>query len=357
MERFEIAYASKGASGPWLVPQALPDTQPPGVESFRDNETATRLRYTYTALPEGLVARAIVRLHEFIEVVKGRRQQWASGAVLVRGDARALLRTEPQDRQITLTVVGPLKDCQQLAGLCQAEMREIHAEIPGLDPLEETRVSGLWVATATLEADERNGQATGVSAGARGTIEVDPKGAMDAFSERLGRSDDVWKPSVFITYSKLNVPQRKRLESELKILKNEGLLRAQWNDRMIDPGDTWDATIMGELENADVVVILASTAALSTDYITDTEIPKALELHKAGKTVVVPVIVEACRWDRTPLGTLGALPDKGKPLNRWNPLSDGWNSVANGLATVFKKLMDKHQDAGDPADAGPKPAA
>ena len=344
MARFEIAYtprASDEAGGLWLVPQALPDKQPEGVRTFRDATDATRLRYSYQALPEGLVARAIVRLHAFIEEVNGSKQQWASGVILSREGARALIRTEAQDRQVMVTVTGPGKARQQLAGLCQAEMRGIHAEIRGLDPDEETQVQGTWVATATLEADEQKNQKTGIAIKEQGTVMVDPAEPNNAYSEKLARRDEVWKPTVFISYSKSNVNQRKRLELELKILKNEGLLASLWHDRMIDPGDLWDDAIQRELTEADVVVILASSAALATDYITRHEIPKALELHKADKTVVVPLILEKCRWDQTALGVLNALPEKGKALNKWKPPSDGWNSVANGLATVFKKLMKK----------------
>jgi hypothetical protein len=311
------------------------------VTTFRDATDATRLRYSYQALPEGLVARAIVRLHEFIEEVNGSKQQWASGVVLSREGARALIRTEAQDRQVMVTVTGPVKARQQLAGLCQAEMRGIHAEIRGLDPGEETQVQGTWVATATLEADEQKNQKTGISIKEQGTVMVDPAEQNNAYSEKRARLDAVWKPTVFISYSKSNVNQRKRLESELKILKNEGLLASLWHDRMIDPGDYWDETIQRELSEADVVIILASSAALATDYITKHEIPKALALHKADQTVVVPVILEACRWSKTALAALNALPEKGKALNKWKPPSDGWNSVANGLATVFEKLMKK----------------
>ena len=344
MERFEIAYAPRASDeggGLWLVPQALPDKQPPGVTTFRDAADATRLRYSYQALPEGLVARAIVRLHEFIEEVNGSKQQWASGVVLSREGARALIRTEAQDRQVMVTVTGPVKARQQLAGLCQAEMRGIHAEIRGLDPDEETQVRGTWVATATLAADEQKNQKTGISIKEQGTVMVDPAEPNNAYSEKLARRDEVWKPTVFISYSKSNVNQRKRLESELKILKNEGLLDSLWHDRMIDPGDDWDDTIQRELSEADVVIILASSAALATDYITQHEIPKALELHKSGKTVLVPVILEDFRWDKTALGALNALPEKGVALNNWNPRSKGWHSVANGLAKVFEKLMKK----------------
>lgn len=284
------------------------------------------------------MARAIVRLHEFIEEVKGKKQQWASGAILTRKGARALIRTEPPDRRVMITVTGPTKARQQLAGLCQAEMRDIHEEIRGLDPTEETQVQGAWVATRTLEADEKQGRVTGISTD-RGTVDVDPAGPNNAYSVKSARSDDVWKPTAFISYSKSNVNQRKRLESELKILTNEGLLASVWHDRMIDPGDPWDEEIQSKLAEADVVIILISAPALSTDYITEHEIPKALELHNAGQTVVVPVILEKCRWNKTALGSLNALPEKARPLTGFNPRANGWNSIANGLAKVFRKLM------------------
>ena len=343
MERFEIAYTPKSSDGPWIVPQALPDNQPAAAASFREAENATRLRFIYTALPEGLVARAIVRLHEFIELAGSKRMQWASGAILTREQARALIRTESQDRQVTITVTGPVKARQQLAGLCQAEMRDIHDDIPGLNPREETEVEGQWVSVATLESDERQQKQTGISTQA-GTKMVDPVTANNAFSTWPGRRDDVWKPTVFISYSKSNINQRKRLESELKVLKGEGLLDGHWHDRMIDPGGEWDLTIKKELAEADVIIVLLSAAALATDYITTHEIPKALELYKAGKTVVVPVVLETCRWEKTALKDLNALPEKGRAINKWPKPADAWNSVADGLATIFEKLI---QDKGD----------
>ncbi|OYW77555.1 MAG: hypothetical protein B7Z37_03775 [Verrucomicrobia bacterium 12-59-8] len=349
MKRFEIAYVPRSSSsGMWLVPQAFPIGQPKGVESFGKEAEATHLRYTYEALPEGLVARSIVRLHEFIEEVNGKPQQWAGGAVLAREGARALLRAETP-LQVMITVTGPAKARQQLAGLCQAEMRDINGEIRGLNPLEETKVQGAWVSTDILEKDERNRSQTGVPVPSQGTVMIDPKGPNDAFSTLPARQEEIWKPTVFISYSKDNLAQRKRLESELKILHNEGLLDRHWHDRMIDPGDEWDEAIQRELREADVIIILASVAALSTDYITEHEIPNALDLHKTGEAIVVPFVLEACRWDKTVLGSLNALPEKAKPLNKYRPVSDGWHTVSNGLAQVFEKLMKQgHKRANFP---------
>jgi small GTP-binding protein len=352
MERFEIAYAPKTGAGSFdcaqdlrLVPQALPDEQPEAAAAFGREPEATRLRYSYAALPEGLVARAIVRLHELIEEVDGKKQQWASGAILTREGARALLRKEPQDRVVMITVTGADKKArQQLAGLSQAVLRDIHGEVPGLDPTEETQVQGAWVPTSVLEGDERAGRPTGIYIN-QATVLANPKEANDQYSEQPARTDEVWKPSVFISYSKSNVSQRKRLELELKILMNAGLLAGHWHDRMIDPGDEWDPAIQHALE-ADVVIVLLTTQALTTNYIAEHEIPKAMARHDAGQTVVVPLILEECRWDLTALKKLTALPEKAKPLNKWTRPADAWKTVSEGLERVCRRLMKQADAAG-----------
>jgi internalin A len=344
MERYEFAYPSRTTSAAtWVVPQALPDVQPKGAEEFAAKTDATRLRYEYQALPAGLVPRAIVRLHEFIETVKGTKLQWASGAIVAREGARALIRTEPQDRQVMITVTGPPDARRQLAGLCQAEMRDIHREIQGLNPREETQVNGSWVPTAVLEADERSGQRTGVATPDKGTVSIDPAGPNNAYSMKDARAPDIWKPTAFICYSKANSNERKRLESELIVLENEGLLAGHWHDRMIDPGDEWDPEIQRSLAEAHIIIILLSSASLSTKYIRLKEIPRSIELHKSGKATVIPLVLEKCRWVETPLGELLALPDIGKPLNKWNPRADGWSLVADGLAKVCKNLMSERR--------------
>ncbi|MEM1185406.1 MAG: COR domain-containing protein [Planctomycetota bacterium] len=340
MELFEIAYAAPGVQGRWVVPQALADVQPKGVELFAKEPDATRLRYSYQALPEGLVARAIVRLHDLIE----KKKQWASGAIFEREGARALLRTEPQDRQVMLTVTGPEDARRQLAGLCRDEMRSIHAEIPGLDPTEEAQEEGEWVRTSTLEFDEKEGRNTGIATKSRGTIPIDPRRVNNKFSVEAARTDAFWKPRVFICYSKENIDQRKKLEQRLKILRNDGKLAEHWHDRMIDPGDRWDKAIKSGLDESDIFIVLTTDALLATDYVTEIEIPRAIELEGEGKLVIVSVILQDGLWSTSELASRQVLPEKGKALNEWNPRSAGWKSISAGISRVADSLIEARKN-------------
>lgn len=341
MERFEVAYVSeRDGQEVWLLPQALPDNQPKAAALLAAAQDATSLRYTYPALPEGLLARAIVRLHEFIEHDGKQHLQWASGVILTMEGARALLRAVSQDRQIVLTVTGETEARRRLAGLVRSEMRDINHSIHGLEVQEETREQGQWLNTETVEADEKQGQKTPLSLSGQATQMIDPVPVNNAYSSEEARRD-TWKPKIFISYSKHNVRQRESLARHLRILANLGLCDHYWHDRMILPGDDWHESIQTELNDADLIVILLSSDALGTDYIRRHEIPHALQLREQG-TEVVPIILEDCSWDKTPLAALNALPEKGKPINEWRPnQKKGWKSVEDGLAKVLQKIKDQ----------------
>ena len=119
------------------MPRALPGAAPAGIAEFRDAADAVRIRYIYQIFPEDLVSRLIVRRHAFVEEVREQKQQWRDGVIFSRKGARALIHAFPQDRRALLTVTGARHAREQFAALCQQEMRDIHAEIPNLDPREE----------------------------------------------------------------------------------------------------------------------------------------------------------------------------------------------------------------------------
>ena len=105
-----------------------------------------------------------------------------------------------------ITVTGPADARRQLAGLCQAEMRDIHREIQGLNPREETQVNGSWVPTATLEADERSDRADRHrDRDSRHRIHRSRRFRTMRTRRRDARNEHIWKPTAFICYSKTNI--------------------------------------------------------------------------------------------------------------------------------------------------------
>ena len=159
------------------------------------------------------------------------------------------------------------------------------------------------------------------------------------------------KPRLFISYSHKDERMRKALEQYLLVLKIQGLVQQAWTDRMIPAGVDWDLEIARELTDADVVLLLVSTAFLASDYIQTKELRPALERHLAGKARVIPILLERCDWVKTfaavpPLcelkeperRVLQGIPRDGKTIRSFSPQTDGWHEVQGDLAKVLAEV-------------------
>jgi internalin A len=346
MQKYDLAFPLREDEETWLVPQALADSQPVLGPEWQDD--ATRLRWTYAALPEGLLPRFITRTHTLSE----GQSRWLNGAILALGDARAVVRADAPDRRITATVIGPDPARQQLAGTIQAEMRDLNNEIRGLDPVEELQMQTdpeVWLPVRALEKLEKKGRADMEVMTRDGSVEVN----VTAENNRLTTQDartDVWKPRVFISYSHQDDAAKDKLVLKLKVLQTAGLVDF-WVDRDLAAGEEWNAGIREELEKMDVLVLLVSDHSLVSDYTNRVEIKRALERKREGTAELVPVILQRCQWKAGGLlNHLNALPEDGRPIKDHRPHSDGWYEVSEGLLRLFTKLKDQH--AGEHRAAG-----
>jgi hypothetical protein len=141
---------------------------------------------------------------------------------------------------------------------------------------------------------------------------------------------------VFISYAREDEVLREALEKQLAILRRQGLI-ATWHDRRIGAGTEWAKQIAGELEAADLILLLVSPDFLASDYIFDVELKRALERHEAGATRVIPIILRPCLWQRGAFAKLQALPTDGEPVTspKWGSLDAAFHNVAEGLARII----------------------
>jgi hypothetical protein len=133
--------------------------------------------------------------------------------------------------------------------------------------------------------------------------------------------------SVFFSYSHKDEALRDQLESHLALLKNQGLIDA-WHDRRIVAGDEIDNTIFSQLETADIILLLVSSDFISSSYCYSLEMTRALERHNAGQARVIPVILRHCEWTSAPFGKLMAAPRDGKPVTAWPDRDEALADVA-----------------------------
>jgi len=135
MRKFELCFDMGSREEQFLIPELLPQEEPPKLESF---DESLRFEYHYDFLPGSIISRFIVRLHRFIH----KQTYWKHGVVLVNNRNRALVKAIPNERKITIQVIGePLKR-KELWSIIQQEFAEIHGSMEGLKSKLKVPVPG-----------------------------------------------------------------------------------------------------------------------------------------------------------------------------------------------------------------------
>jgi len=92
---------------------------------------------------------------------------------------------------------------------------------------------------------------------------------------------------IFTAYSHKDERLRNKLESHLSLLKQQGVITA-WHDRKIVPGKDWEKEIDKHLSSAAIILLLISSDFLESTYCYGIEMTRALRRHRAGTAVVIP---------------------------------------------------------------------
>src|SRR6185437_8083890 len=139
---------------------------------------------------------------------------------------------------------------------------------------------------------------------------------------------------LFISYSHRDEKALERLHTHLAMLRREGAIVA-WYDRAILAGDDIDNEVDANLADSDIFLALVSPDFLASKYCYEREMTKALERHDAGALRVVPIILEPCDWNSSPLGKLKALPKDGKAISIWANQNVAFLGIVEELRRVL----------------------
>jgi len=135
---------------------------------------------------------------------------------------------------------------------------------------------------------------------------VDKKG--NSFNEliknipkTMNMNKEKGKHNIFISYSHDDDKTwLQLLQKNLKVLTFSDSQYDYWDDTRINVGSNWKEDIMDALHKAKVAILLVSTNFLGSDFIRNEELPKLLEQAEKEGTKILPVIVSACRFIKTP---------------------------------------------------------
>ena len=172
----------------------------------------------------------------------------------------------------------------------------------------------------------------------------------------------------FVSYSHKDQKYRERLGVHLRPLERSGLISV-WYDRKLHAGDNIDESIDENLADSDLFIAIVSPDYLASYYCFEKEMDAAFKRHSEGKMQIVSIIVEPCIWHETPLGSLKALPEDGKPVSEWSNPNNAYLDVMRELrrllatetastkrlaSTIDASTIDNGQKNGARGTAAPK---
>ncbi|MCV6636987.1 COR domain-containing protein [Candidatus Albibeggiatoa sp. nov. NOAA] len=127
-DSFEICYPLTCESDDaYITPQLLPETAP--IYDW-DSKENLNFRFQYKFMPEGILARLIVRLHDLILKQNDKQLVWRKGVVLTDNGCQAQVIEDENNRNglnvIDIAVCGNPNERKYLLRKIREEVREIH---------------------------------------------------------------------------------------------------------------------------------------------------------------------------------------------------------------------------------------
>jgi formylglycine-generating enzyme required for sulfatase activity len=152
---------------------------------------------------------------------------------------------------------------------------------------------------------------------------------------------------VFLSYSHQDDELKKEFCQHLAILYHNQVI-ASWDDRNIDAGSEWANAIDQNLEQAEIILLLVSSAFIASRYCYSIEMEQALKLHKTGAATVIPVIIRESSWTDSPLGQLQAVPRDNRAVAKWGDKyarDSAWTEVTEEIGKVALQIKHKRNAA------------
>jgi len=136
--------------------------------------------------------------------------------------------------------------------------------------------------------------------------------------------------NVFLAYAQKDEPSAMKLEGFLaQILQENSSSLRMCEIGQIDKEDDLSLT------TADLILLLVSPDFLDSDYCYSVTMAQAIERHKQGETLIIPIILRPVYWGRTPFSRLQALPENMEPIT----LSDDPETAFGEVITVISTIV------------------
>ncbi|GHO84900.1 toll/interleukin-1 receptor domain-containing protein [Dictyobacter formicarum] len=146
--------------------------------------------------------------------------------------------------------------------------------------------------------------------------------------------------NIFYCYASEDKDLQNELNKHLRPLIRQYRLKIREGSD-ISPGAEWEKEIQAMIDTAHVILLLVSPDSISSAYIYEREIPRAIERHKAGDAYVIPVILRPVDWQEAMFSNLPVLPKDARPVITWPNRDEAFLDIAKGIRKVIDKIKAK----------------
>ena len=146
--------------------------------------------------------------------------------------------------------------------------------------------------------------------------------------------------TIFYCYASEDRELRNELDKQLKPLIRQYRLNIR-EESEISPGVEWEREIQEMIDTAHLTLLLVSPDFMTSAYIYDREMPRAIERHKAGSAYVIPVLLRPVDWQEAPFSHLPVLPKGARPVTLWPNRDEAFLDVAKGIRKVIDEVNAK----------------
>lgn len=151
------------------------------------------------------------------------------------------------------------------------------------------------------------------------------------------------KVKIFTSYARKDAELKEEFDVHLAMVKRDPRVDI-WSDEDIEVGSEWDESIKGNLNSADIILLLVSPRFLASSYIFDVEIKEAMAKHERNEAFVVPIILKPCDWQGAGFAKLQALPRNATPVVDWDGgMDDAFVNVVKGVKQVINAAVKRKQ--------------
>ena len=149
--------------------------------------------------------------------------------------------------------------------------------------------------------------------------------------------DKSGKVKIFFSHAPEDEKMQRELDKRLDPLKAQDQVTS-WYTRKITPGSDRAEVINQNLKSSQIILLLVSPDFVSEENYRSAEIELAMENHRTGKAIVIPILLRPGVYDGLPFEKLAGLPKNQIPLSLWANKDKAYEDVAKGIQEAIKAV-------------------